>query len=68
MIRKCCFVAQGEDSIVPNRTEDSKKRKTREMREQIAHPYITKQHLKPPLSKGEDQSEGERVKAPKPCD
>ena len=53
---------------MPNGTGDNKKRKTREIREQMAHPYITKQHLKPPLSKGGNQSEGERVKAPKPCD
>ena len=67
MIRKCGLIAQGEDSLVPNMTGDNKKRKTREMREQIAHPYITRQHLKPPLSKGEDPSEDERVKVPKPC-
>ena len=53
---------------MPNRTEDNKKQKTREMREQMAHPYITKQNLKPPLAKGEDSSEAERVKVPKPCD
>ena len=65
---KCGFIAQGENSLMTNGTRDKKKQKTREMREQVAHPYITKQHLKPPFSKEENASEGERVKTPKPCD
>ena len=68
MIRQCGFIAHGENRLVPDKTGNKKKQKTREMREQIAHPYITKQYLKPPLAKVEDPSEAERVKVSKPCD
>ena len=68
MIRQCGFIAHGENHLVTDKTGNNKKQKTREMREQMAHPYITKQYLKPPIAKGEDSSEAERVKVPKPCD
>jgi len=68
MIRQSGFIDHGESSLVPDKTGDEKKQKTREIREQMVHPYITKQHLKPPLAKGEDPSGGECVKVPKPCD
>ncbi len=49
-------------------TEDNKKQDKRELREQIAHPYITRQHLKPPRAKEEKPSEDRPLKGAKPCD
>ena len=49
-------------------TEDDKKQEKRELREQIAHPYITRQHLKPPCAKEESPSEESQIKEAKPCD
>ncbi len=48
--------------------EDDKKQDKRELREQIAHPYITRQHLKPPRAKEESPSEDSQLKGAKPCD
>ena len=68
MIQQYSFIYHGKSSLVPDKTRDEKKQKTREIREQMVHPYITKQHLKPPLAKGEDPSVGECAKVSKPCD
>ena len=68
MIGKFGPIAHGENVLVSDAIEDDKKQDKRELREQIAHPYITRQHLKPPRAKEESPSEDSQLKGAKPCD